>query len=92
MTIRTKKEKTFEEAMDRLESIVAEIETDGLGLERQFELFQEGMLLARFCDTKLTDVQKSVEIVLKESAEEWKTAAFADGEDSGEESDDDDRD
>jgi exodeoxyribonuclease VII small subunit len=92
MTIRPKKEKTFEEAMERLESIVAEIETDGLGLERQFELFQEGMTLARFCDAKLTDVQKSVDVVLKDSAGEWKTAEFATGEDSGEEPDDDDRD
>ena len=56
--------------------IVSEIESDGLGLERQFELFQEGMALARFCDGKLTDVQKSVELVLKESASEWKTAPF----------------
>ncbi len=92
MTIRPKKEKSFEEAMDRLEAIVAEIESDGLGLERQFELFQEGMLLARFCDGKLTDVQKAVEVVLKDSAGEWKTEEFAAGEDSGEDPDDDDRD
>ena len=84
MNARPKEERSFEEAMDRLEAIVAEIESDGLGLERQFELFQEGMALARFCDGKLSDVQKSVEIVLKESAEEWKTAPFAaDMEDEG---------
>jgi exodeoxyribonuclease VII small subunit len=79
-----KKEKTFEEAMERLETIVASIESDELGLEKQFELFQEGMALARFCDGKLNDVQKSVEIVLKESVGEWKTAQFeaaASGED-----------
>jgi len=84
---RARKEKTFEEAMDRLEQIVAEIESDGLGLERQFELFQEGMSLARFCDGKLTDVQKSVEVVLKDSAGEWKTAPFGAGEPSLEEAD-----
>ena len=50
------------------------------GLEKQFALFQEGMELARFCEKKLSEVEKSVEIVLKESAEEWKTAPFdADG-------------
>jgi len=59
-----------------LEAIVAQIESDELGLEQQFELFREGMSLARFCDGKLTEVQKSVEIVLKESAGEWKTIAF----------------
>jgi exodeoxyribonuclease VII small subunit len=89
MTTRPKKEKSFEDAMERLEVIVAAIESDELGLEKQFELFQEGMALARFCDGKLTDVQKSVEIVLKESAGEWKTAPFEPTEVSGEDADDD---
>jgi exodeoxyribonuclease VII small subunit len=85
-----RKERTFEEAMERLEAIVTEIESDDLGLERQFELFKEGMSLARFCDAKLKEVQKSVELVLKESGEEWKTVPFEAGQ-PGEDSDDDDR-
>jgi hypothetical protein len=36
-------------------------------------------------------VQKSVEIVLKESVGEWKTAQFEAAETSGEEDEDDDR-
>ena len=91
-TPRPKKEKTFEEAMDRLEEIVSEIETEGLGLERQFELFQEGMTLARFCETKLSDVQKSVDLVLKESSGEWKTAPFVTGDDAADSGMDDDGD
>ena len=91
MTPRVKKDKSFEEAMERLEAIVAAIESDELGLEKQFELFQEGMALARFCDGKLSDVQKSVEIVLKESVGEWKTAQFEAAEVSGEDADDDSR-
>jgi exodeoxyribonuclease VII small subunit len=97
-TPRPKKEKTFEEAMDRLEEIVSEIESEGLGLERQFELFQEGMTLARFCEGKLADVQKSVDVVLKESSGEWKTAPFVTGDeaaavgDSGLDDDGDDAD
>jgi len=86
-----KKERTFEEAMERLEAIVSEIESDELGLEKQFELFQEGMTLARFCDAKLKEVQKSVELVLKESGEEWKTVPFETGLSPAEGSDDDDR-
>ncbi|MEO8191924.1 MAG: exodeoxyribonuclease VII small subunit [Acidobacteriota bacterium] len=97
MSSRPKKEKSFEEAMDRLEAIVSEIESDGLGLERQFELFQEGMTLAKFCDAKLTDVQKSVDVVLKNAAGEWKTETFADASaaprlDGEEDEDGDDRD
>jgi exodeoxyribonuclease VII small subunit len=86
-----RKDRSFEEAMERLEAIVTEIESDELGLERQFELFKEGMTLARFCDAKLKEVQKSVELVLKESGEEWKTVPFEGEPISGEDSDDDDR-
>ncbi len=76
MTARPKKEKSFEEAMARLEAIVAELEGEDRGLEEQFALFQEGMSLARLCDKKLGEVEKSVEIVLKEAAGEWKTEPF----------------
>jgi exodeoxyribonuclease VII small subunit len=89
--VTVKKERSFEEAMSRLEEIVAEIESEELGLEKQFELFQEGMTLARLCDRKLTEVEKSVEVVLKESGPEWKTVPFETGEASGEDADDDDR-
>jgi len=88
---RPKKERSFEEAMARLEEIVSQIESDELGLERQFDLFQEGMALARFCDSKLSEVQKSVEIVLKEAAGEWKTAPFVTEPDEPEETDEHDR-
>jgi exodeoxyribonuclease VII small subunit len=90
VTGRPKKERSFEEAMARLEAIVAGLEGEDRGLEEQFALFQEGMELARFCDLKLGEVEKSVEIVLKEAAGEWKTAPFDPG--RAAEGDDDDRD
>ena len=89
---RGKKERSFEESLARLEEIVAQIEAEELGLEKQFELFSEGMALARLCDRKLTEVEQSVQIVLKDSDAEWETAAFEEGEISGEDAEDDDRD
>jgi exodeoxyribonuclease VII small subunit len=88
----SRKERSFEEAMERLEAIVSEIESDDLGLEKQFELFKEGMSLARFCDAKLKEVGKSVELVLKESGEEWKTVPFESAPFAAEDSDDSDDD
>jgi exodeoxyribonuclease VII small subunit len=88
MTLRPRKEKNFEEALERLEAIVSELEGEDRGLEKQFALFQEGMDLARFCDKKLSEVEKSVEIVLKESAEEWKTVPFAPDDEAGDRDDD----
>ena len=90
MTARPKKDRSFEEAMARLEAIVAELEGEDRGLEEQFALFQEGMELARLCDHKLGEVEKSVEIVLQESEGEWKTAPF--DPDRAAEDDDDERD
>ena len=88
MTNRPRKERTFEDAMARLEAIVAELEGEDRGLEAQVALFQEGMELARFCDHKLGEVEKSVEIVLKEAAAEWKTAPFDPGRPADEGDDD----
>ena len=88
MTVRMKKEKSFEEAMERLEAIVAELEGEDRGLEEQFALFQEGMELARLCDRKLGEVEKSVEIVLKEASGEWKTAPLEPGRSAEDEDDD----
>ncbi len=88
MTVRMKKEKSFEEAMERLEAIVAELESEDRGLEEQFALFQEGMELARLCDRRLGEVEKSVEIVLKEASGEWKTAPFDPGRSAEDENDD----
>ena len=73
MTARPKKERSFEEAMGRLEAIVAELEGEDRGLDAQFALFQEGMELARLCDKKLGEVEKSVEIVLKEASGDRKS-------------------
>jgi len=88
VTGRMKKEKSFEEAMERLEAIVAELEGEDRGLEEQFALFQEGMELARLCDKKLGEVEKSVEIVLKDASGEWKTAPFDPGRAAEDEDDD----
>ena len=88
MTGRVKKDRSFEDAMARLEAIVSELEGEDEGLERQFALFQEGMELARLCDKKLGEVEKSVEIVLKDASGEWKTAPFDPGRAA---EDDDDR-
>lgn len=60
---------TFEKALERLEKIVAELEDPERGLEASLELFEEGVSLSRFCRGKLEEIQKRVEVVLKETPE-----------------------
>lgn len=69
MTSKTKLPKglTFEKALERLEKTVAELEEPERGLEASLELFEEGVALSRFCRSKLEEIQKRVDVVLKET-------------------------
>jgi exodeoxyribonuclease VII small subunit len=60
-----KGKKTFESALSELESIVARLEDGDLPLEESLKLFEEGIRLSRFCNQKLNEVQKKVEVLLK---------------------------
>lgn len=55
----------FEEAIKRLEEIVEEMEGKDLQLEKSIKLFQEGMELAAFCNNKLDEAERKVNIVVK---------------------------
>ena len=75
---------TFEKALERLERIVDELEDPERGLEASLELFEEGVLLSRFCRGKLDEIQKRVEVVLRETPEGLVTAPFeAEGDEPG---------
>lgn len=52
------KKQTFEEAMERLEAIVAELEGGGYPLNRLISLFEEGMGLAKFCQSQLDETDR----------------------------------
>jgi exodeoxyribonuclease VII small subunit len=47
------KELSFEQAMERLEKLVAELEGGDLPLERSLRIFEEGVRLVRFCSDRL---------------------------------------
>jgi exodeoxyribonuclease VII small subunit len=62
---REKKEK-FEDALEKLEKIVAQLEEGDISLEESLKLFEEGIRLSRFCSQKLDEAEKRVEILLKD--------------------------
>ena len=57
---------TFETAMNRLESIVHELESGDLTLDEALKRFQEGVKLSKFCSNKLDETEKKVSILLKD--------------------------
>ena len=61
-----KKELKFEDALKRLEEIVAKLETGNLPLEESLKLFEEGVTLVRFSNEKLTEAQQKVALLLKD--------------------------
>ncbi len=76
---------TFERALARLQEIVGELEDPEKGLETSLALFEEGVALSRFCRSKIDEIQKRVEVVLKETPEGFETKEFEEeGEESGE--------
>lgn len=59
----------FEESMKKLESIVNELENGNLNLDESVEKFEEGMKIAKKCNTILEDSEKKITILLEKDGE-----------------------
>jgi len=64
----TPEEMTFEQAIERLEHIVAELDRGDLALEDALKLFQEGTALRATCERKLAEAEAVVEQLLERGA------------------------
>ena len=56
---------TFEAGLDELESVVKELESGELPLERALELFEKGMKLSAACRAQLEAAETRVEILTR---------------------------
>lgn len=57
---------SYEEALGRLEEIVAKLENAEIPLEESLTAFQEGIALSRLCREKLAEIEYKVEYLLKD--------------------------
>lgn len=57
----TKAPEKFEEAFERLEEIVAKLESGDVALEESLDLYTEGMTLVKFCNVKLNVAREKIE-------------------------------
>ena len=57
--------KDFETALKSLEEIVAQLEGGDLTLDRALELFEEGVRISRFCNSKLEEAQRKVDVLTR---------------------------
>ena len=52
---------SYEEAVERLEQVVRELEQGNLPLEQSLALFQEGIELTRLCTKLLDEAERKIE-------------------------------
>ena len=60
------KELAFEEALEKLEEIVEQMETGDLLLEEALAKFTEGMTLSKLCLEKLNYAEQQIHMILKD--------------------------
>jgi len=65
MAEKEKKELKFEEALERLEKIVEDLEGEDLSLEESMKRYEEGIHLSKLCSKRLEEAKKRVEQLLK---------------------------
>ena len=63
----------FEQAMERLEQIVHQLESEEVPLEEAIDLFQEGMRLSRLLSRKLEQAERKIEMLIAEEGNLQKT-------------------
>ena len=61
--------KSFEESMERLEAIVAQLEKGECGLDQSLKLFEEGAGLAGRCEELLDQAEQKVNLLLADDQE-----------------------
>ena len=59
----------FEESMKTLEGIVSELENGNLNLDESVKKFEEGMKIAKQCNTILENAEKKITILLEKDGE-----------------------
>lgn len=70
------KDLSFEKAVEELEEIVNNLEEGGLSLEDSLDKFSRGVKLIKYCNEKLNETEKKIEVLIKEDDELQKIVPF----------------
>ena len=62
-----KENMTFESASARLEEIVKILEQGNSSLDESLKLYEEGVLLVRFCNDSLDNAEKKIKMLVTDS-------------------------
>ena len=61
-------DKKFEDGLQDLEGLVEKLDAGDLPLEAALQAFEDGVVLVRFLEYKLTEVEKRVEVLTRDNS------------------------
>lgn len=64
---KTAAKQTFESSLAELERIVRDMEQGDLPLEESLQLFEQGVRLSHECQERLTEAERRIEVLLRDS-------------------------
>lgn len=67
---------SFEESLNKLDTIVERLEKGDLSLEESLKLFEEGVQLSAACKQELDDAEGKVEMLVKQRDGSMKAVPF----------------
>jgi exodeoxyribonuclease VII small subunit len=79
--------KKFETALEDLEQVVEQLDSGELSLEDSLAAFEKGVGLVKFCNDKLNEVEKKVELLIKDKDGKLQLKAFEDSSEDGNDED-----
>ena len=79
--------KKFETALEDLEQVVEQLDSGELSLEDSLAAFEKGVGLVKFCNDKLNEVEKKVELLVKDKDGKLQLKAFEDSAEDGNDED-----
>lgn len=78
MARKEQSDKKFDTALEDLEQVVEQLESGDLALEDSLAAFEKGVGLVKFCNQKLNEVEKKVELLIKDKEGKLQLKAFED--------------
>ncbi len=66
----------FEEAIQKLEKIVDDLETGELDIDKSLKIFEQGIKMSRVCSKKLSEAEAKIEKLTRDQKGELTTELF----------------
>jgi exodeoxyribonuclease VII small subunit len=67
---------TFETAINRLEELVEEMDSQNIPLQELITRYEEGVQLVKLCEERLAEAEKRIEIITRNAAGKPELAEF----------------